>query len=139
MNEITQFSGISPQNIADELMHKIENGEIDPLKIALSLKVVNDVLDLLKSNPQYVQSIENELLKYGKNETVQGFKIEIQHKKTVDYSTCNDPYLLRLEHEIKQRKAFLKSLQCPTSDEKSEGEFLSVPKTKISKYIKISK
>lgn len=139
MNELEVFSTVSPQNIAEELLFKIENGELDPLKIAVAIKTISDAADLLKSNPQYVQSIENELSRYGKNERFLGLKISVAHRNTYDFSTCNDPHLLQLESAIKQRKAFLKSLQSATTDEKAQGEFLTPPSVKTTNYIKIEK
>jgi len=106
------------QSFALDLVSKIESGEVDPLKIHLQIKCVQDIIKLLDDNTIYKSSVLEAAEKYGqKSFAFQNAKIEIKETGVrYDFSKCgdtvwemHDSQLSGLKDTIKKRELFLKS------------------------------
>ena len=107
------------QSFALDLIGKIEQGEVDPLKIHLQVKAMEDIIKLLNDNTIYKKAILEAAEKYGqKSFTFQNAKVEIKEVGTkYDFSQCNDTEwdlydqrLLSAKEDLKQRETFLKTI-----------------------------
>src|SRR5262245_215817 len=99
------------------LINQIESGDVDPLKIHLQIKCMEDIIKLLNSNTIYKKMLLEAAERYGKKSfEYQNAKVEIKEVGTrYDFSKCNDPKYLSLskvaeanELSLKERETFLK-------------------------------
>lgn len=107
------------QSFALSLISEIESGNLDPLKVHLQVKCMEDIIKLLNSNTIYKSAVLEAAEKYGqKSFDYQNSKVEIKETGVkYDYSKCNDPEWELLEQQclsfsegLKQREAFLKTV-----------------------------
>jgi len=152
MNELTTTSILAlfqtnkeeRQSFALDLVSKIEQGEVDPLKIHLQVKAMEDIIKLLNDNTIYKKSILDAAEKYGqKSFTFQNAKVEIKEVGTkYDFSKCNDTEwdlydqrLLSAKEDLKQRETFLKTIPVKGLEivDKVSGEMATIyPPSKSS-------
>lgn len=107
------------QSFALDLIGKIEQGEVDPLKIHLQVKAMEDIIKLLNDNTIYKKSILEAAQSYGeKSFTFQNAKVEIKEVGVkYDFSKTGDTVwemldasLLSAKNSVKQREDFLKTV-----------------------------
>lgn len=111
-----------------ELISQVQNGDTDPLAVALAIKDLEEQLVAAKKILKPI--IVDHLAKYPKSEALaSGFKIKVQNKATYDYSSCGDVIwndcnekLENTKSLMKDREAFLKSLKEPFLLVSTEGE-----------------
>jgi len=128
---------------------QIMAGEAEPLKIAIQLKALEDVIKKLRTDPDVQELMLDEALKEG----VKTFKVygaEIHVKETgvkYDYMICNDAtlgdlygQLEVLKKKIKDRETMLKTISKDSPAVSMDGEILNPPlktsKTGISINLK---
>jgi hypothetical protein len=125
-NEVTksQIKIIAEQTISGILEH----GNI--IEMADTFAKVELLLKEIKSSPNYIDYLRDEVSKYGKSHTTSsGTKIELAEVGTkYDYQTCGDFKLEELmnqmailETAIKERQAFLKTIPLSGMDVLIEG------------------
>ena len=90
--------------------HILETG--NPLHVAENIKVMETLIDAVKSDKRFKDYALDELTKYGKSFTsARGVKIELAEVGgRYDYKTCCDPVVIELEAKLKERQEFLKKL-----------------------------
>jgi hypothetical protein len=98
------------QSFALDLVSKIENGEVDPLKIHLQIKCMEDIIKLLNDNTIYKKAVLEAAEKFPeKSFTFMNAKIE---KKEVgvkyNFENCADPIYKMLEQQTESLKDDLK-------------------------------
>ena len=98
------------QSFALDLVSKIENGEVDPLKIHLQIKCMEDIIKLLNDNTIYKKAVLEAAEKFPeKSFTFMNAKIE---KKEVgvkyNFENCADPIYQMLEQQTEFLKDDLK-------------------------------
>jgi hypothetical protein len=107
------------QSFALDLVSKIEQGEVDPLKIHLLVKAMEDIIKLLNDNTIYKKAILEAAQSYGeKSFTFQNAKVEIKEVGVkYDFSKTGDTVwemldasLLSAKNSVKQREDFLKTV-----------------------------
>ncbi len=107
------------QSFTLALIDEMEQGNVDPLKVHLQVKCMEDIIKLLNSNTVYKKAILDAAEKYGeKSFTYQNAKVEIKETGTkYDFSKCGDTVYQMLEQrsesaaaDLKQREAFLKNV-----------------------------
>lgn len=111
-----------------ELISQVQNGEVDPLIVALAIKDLED--QIIAAKKIIKPLVITELSKYPKSEAVAiGYKLKVQNKATYDYSSCGDVIwddcnekLESTKSLMKDREAFLKSLKEPFLLVSTEGE-----------------
>lgn len=132
------------QSFAEDLVNKIESGEVDPLVIHLQMKCMEDILKIVNSNTVYKKSVLDAAERYGeKTFKFHNAKIEIKEVGVkYDFSNCEDPVYKRVEQkleaistELKQRADFLKTVTLKgmiVTDEETGETFTVYPPAKSS-------
>ena len=97
----------------------IVNGDVNPLDVLVQLKMIEKTLEVLKDKDVEAE-IMREAGKYHKDELSQYRGCKLEMKETgvsYDYSACNDTDIetlyeekKRIDERIKQREAFLKTI-----------------------------
>jgi hypothetical protein len=107
------------QDFAQSVINSLKEGLIDPLKVHLQVKCLEDIVKQLTSHPEYKDLTLTEAAKHGKTFELHNAKFEIKEAGVkYDYSNCGDPVynelaqkIAQLETEIKDRQAFLKAVK----------------------------
>lgn len=151
-NELTTTSILSlfetnkeqRQSFALGVVEALESGEVDPLKIHLQVKCMEDIIKLLNSNTIYKKAVLGAAEKYNqKSFEFMNSKVEIKEMGTkYDYSKCGDPTremfeqrVLSAESDLKYRQEFLKTVPAKgmTIVEEETGEAITIyPPSKSS-------
>lgn len=114
-----QTSKEERQSFTLSLINEIEQGSVDPLKIHLQVKCMEDIIKLLNSNTVYKKLVLEAAEKYGqKSFDYQNSKVEIKETGTkYDFDKCADPVYQMLSQraesaaaDLKQRETFLKTV-----------------------------
>jgi hypothetical protein len=125
------------KSVKDQIMQ----GYLNPLEFYRQAKVIVDVVEALKKDPDIFDCAWTEREKYGKEKPViNGSVIDNGQKTTYDYKSCNDPEYNRLSKELKEREAFLKSLkQEITVVDTTTGDTVTIqpPTIKISNFFTV--
>ena len=109
------------QEFAQAVINNAKEGLLNPLKLHLQVKCLEDLIKQITSHPNYKELTLDEAYKYGKTFEHYNAKFEIKEMGVkYDYTVCNDPVynklkaqLTVLEDEIKAREKYLKAI--PTS------------------------
>jgi hypothetical protein len=109
------------QEFAQAVINNAKEGLLNPLKLHLQVKCLEDLIKQITSNPSYRELTLDEAYKYGKTFEHYNAKFEIKEMGVkYDYSVCQDAVynnlknkLVVLEDEIKAREKYLKAI--PTS------------------------
>lgn len=120
---------------------QILSGYLNPLEFYRQAKIVADVVEELKKDPDIFDAAWTEREKYGKGKAViNGATIDCQQRTTHNYKLCNDPEYNRLYQALKDREAFLKSLKEPiTIVDTQTGETATIqpPTITISNFFTV--
>lgn len=125
-----------------DVLNRIENGTVEPIKVHLQLKAMEEIVKTLNTNERYKELLLDAAEKNGKKFMAFNAEFSIKEMGTkYDYSQCNDDYLLnmletleKLNKEIKERQEYLKHLPAVgVSILEVEGELIKLyPPTKTS-------
>jgi hypothetical protein len=125
MNLVTQTdlslfetSKAERQEFAQVVINNAKEGLLNPLKLHLQVKCLEDLIKQITSQPEYKELTLDEAYKYGKTFEHYNAKFEIKEMGVkYDYSVCQDPVynnlkskLVILEDEIKAREKYLKAI-----------------------------
>lgn len=119
------------------VVEALEQGRVDPLKIHLQVKCLEDIIKLLNANSIYKDQVLVAAQRYGeKSFQFQNSKVEIKEVGVkYDFKQCGDPVLDRLQWElekaekaVKDREALLKTVSEKglTVTEEETGETFTV-------------
>lgn len=139
------------ESFANDVLKRIENGEVNPLNVHIQFKAIEDIQSRLtdaKKFPESAKRYRTALLdaadSYGQKKfEYMGAKIEQKEVGVkYDFSNCEDPVLKRLEEEadkaakaLKQRQDMLKTLPLSGNlmiDEETGESFTAYPPVKTS-------
>jgi hypothetical protein len=119
---------------SDQVIHAIQNGEVNALKVRIWLKTMEEIIDRVKKETAEYQLREAE--KYPeKSFEYAGAKIEKAELGTAyNYSVCSDPAFERLDvdfskakADLDERKKFLQALKQPlTVVDDATGEVTTI-------------
>lgn len=111
---------IFEQGITKEDIPAVVNGIVEsvlekgnPLFVGESMKIMEEIIEGVKSNKKFKDYALDEITKYGKGGYVSpsGAKIELfEAGGQYNFKNCNDPVVIDLEEKLKARKEFLKKL-----------------------------
>jgi hypothetical protein len=135
LNIINSYSDATALQMFEVAKEGIVNGDLEPLKVLHYLKKFSDAFELLKKDSQVLAVASNEIAKYGKECVVSGRKFKIQSMVLFDFKNSNDPYLFKLESELKKRKELLRNISSPFFDEHGEGLEIAPLKKRVVTYI----
>ena len=104
------------QSFASQVIQSVTEGNVNPLNVHLQLKAMEDIIEIIKSDPKYKETVLTTAETNGKSFEYQNAKIDIREVGTkYDFSKCNDSLYSELEAQqatlkdkIKQRADFLK-------------------------------
>lgn len=131
--KLMPFSKQQVQIFASQLIETIENGEIDPLELAIYFKAFEKVQEQVKETLSKQALIEAE--KHGKSFEFRGAKIDIKEVGTsYDFSKCGDYKWERLNTDLqtiknqqKERETMIKTLKEPLIEVNQEtGETFTI-------------
>ena len=150
MNELTKV--LSKSQVIDlfvETKDQIMSGKQSPLKTAVHLKALEELIKKLRTDEQIQDyTLEQALLENAKTFTAYGAEIQIKEMGTkYDFTDCNDALLdglykqmETLKDQIKERESMLKSISEDSPAVSMEGEILNPPikrsKTGVSIILK---
>jgi len=116
-------------SFAQDIINRIENGEIEPLKVHLQLKMMENIIEILTDRNEKTNKSWELAKKYHKlllevaeknPKKFDMFNASFETKETgvkYDYSLCGDPVITellakqkRIDEQVKERQAFLKTL-----------------------------
>jgi hypothetical protein len=107
------------QDFAQSVVNGLKEGHSDPLKVHLQVKCMEDLIKQITSHPDYKDLTLDEAAKYGKSFEHYNAKFEVKEMGVkYDFTQCGDPIynklaeeLAELEKQVKDRQAFLKTVQ----------------------------
>jgi hypothetical protein len=129
------YSNCTSKQLFEIAQTAIKNGEVDPLQVLHFLKKFADCFEQLKKDSAVLRAASIEIAKHGEKCVAFGREFKVQSMKVFDFKGSNDPYLLRLESDLKKRKELLRNITSPFTDECSEGEFIAPLKSRVVTYI----
>lgn len=126
-NELTTTSILSlfetnkdqRQSFAMSVVDALDNGQVEPLKVHLQVKCMEDIIKLLNANTIYKSRVLEAAQTYGeKSFQYNNAKVEIKEVGTkYDFSKCEDPILadlynkqMELDKAVKDRETMLKTV-----------------------------
>ena len=149
MNELTTVNILSlfettkeqRKSFVDDLITKLDNGEVDPLKVHLQLKAMEEIVKSCTADDNYRATLMSAANHHGRK--FQMFNAEFLTKEVgvkYDFSRCGDDELTimqiqadELAAKIKQRQDFLKSVPITGIDIRHGDELVTVyPPSKSS-------
>lgn len=131
-------------DFAIRVVEALDNGMVEPLKVHLQVKCMEDIVKLLNANTKYKDHVLEAAQVYGqKSFQFQNSKVEIKEVGTkYDFSKCEDPILNNLYEKqaefdaaVKAREAMLKTISekgMIITDEESGETFTVYPPAKTS-------
>ena len=129
------------QEFAQSVINNAKEGLLNPLKLHLQVKCLEDLIKQITSHPNYKELTLDEAYKYGKTFEHYNAKFEIKEMGVkYDYSVCQDSLynnlknkLIVLEDEIKAREKFLKTIPSQGLETLIEDEVVTLyPPNKTS-------
>lgn len=135
---------VERQEFAIRVVEALDNGNVEPLKVHLQVKCMEDIIKLLNSNTKYKTHILEAAQVYNqKSFDFQNAKVEIKEMGTkYDFSLCNDPvlnglYAKQCEFDalVKARETMLKTISekgMIITDDESGETFTVYPPAKTS-------
>lgn len=98
------------QTFVTMVIDSLTNGDVDPLKIHLQVKCMEDIIADLKEDATYRELVLNAAQTNGKSFEYQNAKIEVREVGTkYDFSGCDDPVYNELAYQAKVSAAALKA------------------------------
>ena len=120
IDTLTLFETTKEQRtiFCNDVVNNILDGKIDPIKVHLQIKCLEDIVKQLNGNHHYKDAVLEAAQKCDKGFTLHFAKFEVKEMGIkYDYSVCNDEVLTHLEFTanetdaaIKERQAFLKTV-----------------------------
>jgi predicted DNA-binding protein YlxM (UPF0122 family) len=126
-----------------ELVYKsvkdqIVSGYLNPLEFYRQAKVIGDVIEALKKDPDIFDCAWTEREKYGKEKpTINGATVDTSQRTTYDYASCGDPVYDKLKEDLKAREKFLQALPNTGTVDPETGLLIKAPVQKISTFITV--
>jgi hypothetical protein len=128
-------------SFAQGVVNNAKEGLINPLKLHLQVKCLEDLIKQITSNPDYKELTLDEAYKFGKTFEQYNAKFEIKEMGVkYDYSVCGDPIMndlleqqAALDMQIKERQKFLKTIPAAGLQTLIEDEVITLyPPVKTS-------
>lgn len=135
---------VERQDFATRVVEALDNGQVEPLKVHLQVKCMEDIIKLLNANTRYKSAVLEAAQVYGqKSFEFQNSKVEIKEIGTkYDFSKCSDPVLSslyeqqgKIDEAVKARETMLKTISekgMIITDEESGETFTVYPPAKSS-------
>lgn len=97
------------QTFVTMVIDSLNNGDVDPLKLHLQVKCMEDIIAALKEDATYRDHVLDAAQRNGKSFEYQHAKIEVREVGTkYDFSGCDDPVYHELAQQAKDAASALK-------------------------------
>lgn len=117
---------------------QIVTGYMNPLEFYRQAKIIIDVVEALKKDPDIFDCAWTERDKYGKEKPkINGAVIDKGQRTTYDYASCEDPTYNELKTLLKDREKFLQSLPASGTVDPETGLLIKAPVQNISTFITV--
>lgn len=147
-NEMTALSVITlmpntkpqQQEFVRQVVGQILDGNVDPLKVDVYLKSIEDTIAAIRKNDEVKRLVLNESDKYGsKTFEAYGGKITVSQRSNKNYAACGDEVWDGLQQQMEQLKAAIKAREAALDAgvDPATGEALKKPVCTITPFLKI--
>jgi hypothetical protein len=119
------------------VVQSIESGDVDPLKVHLQVKMMEDVIKNLNANSRYKSAVLERAEKYGQKSFEFGnAKVEIKETGVkYDFSKCEDDVLAKLNELLEDTESKIKARETLLKAAPGEGLVLTNPETGETKTV----
>lgn len=122
-------------SFVNQMVTAIQEGNADPMKVHLQIKCMEQLIEDLKSRPEYKDAVLEEAAKYGKK--FEHYNAEWSIRETgvkYDYSNCGDEQYnelqaqkIELDAKIKERSKFLQNIPISGVADPDNGNMIYPP------------
>ncbi len=137
---VLPLSGGQQDEFARQVIETVKCGNIDPLRLDIQLKAIENTIDAIRKAPSVKEAVINEYQKYlgeGKEVQLHGAKVKVSERKSYEY---NNAKLAAMEKEKEQLEARIKAfkilLQTQDADPET-GEVFEKPIIKSTQVVTI--
>lgn len=122
----------------------ILSGDVDPLKIDATLKMIEDICGALRKDADIKRAVHDTADRYEKSFKIHGVSFTRSERKTYLYESCNDStytvllsQMEDLKAKIKARETFLQSLPEEGTVNPDTGELINRPNCIVTPVLTI--
>jgi hypothetical protein len=128
------------RDYVQKIAQAVDDGLIDPLRVAIFYKCLEDIGTALKENYRIKDSVNEAADKYHENTfTVAGAQITKNQRSTFDFRACDDSPYIELKRQRDELDALIKAreetIKCGIDP--ATGETLKKPIQKVTSYLSI--
>jgi hypothetical protein len=135
MNIIKQINAIAKEDVINNVIEEVLEGNINPLELEMKLRALEDISKKIRADIRIKNAVYDEAMKHD-GQQYNGYEVSVTSRKTADYAS-DDEWIL-LKAKVKAREVFLKSLKEPTID-KDTGEMVQPARYRVSDVVRIIK
>ena len=135
MNIIKQINAIAKEDVINNVIGEVLEGNINPLELEMKLRALEDISKKIRADIRIKNAVYDEALNYNGQQYME-HEVKITTRKTADYKDDEEWVLLRAK--VKSREMFLKSLKAPVLD-KDTGEMIQPARYNVSEIINFKK
>ena len=135
MNIIKQINAITKEDVINNVIGEVLDGNINALELEVKLRALEDISKKIRGDIRIKNAVYDMALNYDGQQYME-HEVKITSRKTADYAS-DDEWIL-LKAKVKAREVFLKSLKEPTID-KETGEMVQPARYKVSEIINLIK
>ncbi len=131
---LSLFDTTKDQRISftDKVMEAVNDGYLDPLKLKIQLKAMEDIITQLSDRKDFRDAVTDAAAKYGRG-SHKFHNAVFEVKATAGrYDYSGDPTHANLKQQLKDREAFLKAIKEPILTVDADGEALEVQPAKYT-------
>lgn len=123
--------------LSNGAINEILNGEVDPLKVDLHLKAMEETIKMVRGNNLVKHAVIEEAEKYGKTHKIDDVSITVSTRTDRDFSQCGDQFYNDAVAEMERLKAVIKAREAMllTGVNPETGESYYPPQTKTSTFL----
>ncbi len=141
MNELTKIESWpvtkkDQTEYADAVINQILSGEVDPVKVDLIMKSMEEVLKKIRTHEGVKACVIDEAEKYGKTFDLHGATVTVSKRTVKDFSGV-DSVLDELYQQAESLKASIKAREATveSGSDPATGETFSPPKTSTTTFL----
>ena len=135
MNIIKQINAITKEDVINNVIGEVLDGNINALELEVKLRALEDISKKIRGDIRIKNAVYDMALNYDGQQYME-HEVKITTRKTADYKDDEEWVLLRAK--VKSREMFLKSLKAPVLD-KDTGEYIQPARYNVSEIINLIK
>ena len=135
MNIIKQINAITKEDVINNVIGEVLDGNINALELEVKLRALEDISKKIRGDIRIKNAVYDMALNYDGQQYME-HEVKITTRKTADYKDDEEWVLLRAK--VKSREMFLKSLKAPVLD-KDTGEYIQPARYNVSEIVNFKK